>query len=189
MTGTPEHSRPPDLRAADLRAALRAFDGVHVDPLRVVAAGMQPNGAMVRELLGLLPSPEDSVELGATWLVKNLVGRIEEPLPARRTTTLVRRLADCRLDASRLHLLQALPRTHIGPAGRRHLEPLLRRWLDEIDHGFTRAWVYNALVLIAGRSVAVRRDLLETFAAAYDNERPAVRARLRRLIMELERGI
>lgn len=168
---------------------MRAFDGKDLTPLRSLAARLRPQPDEISRLLGLLPSSEDSIELAATWLVKNLLERGSEPLPATRARRLVLRLLDCRLDWSRLHLLQCLPFAQLGAASRRVLEPALWQWLKTIEHGFTRAWVYDGLVRVSGDDPRTRRRLLESFALSYDEERPAVRARLRHLIRELERRL
>lgn len=180
-TGTPS-------RAA-IRERLRRFDGVDLDPLRHLAAELPAEPATVSRLLELLPTAEDSIELGTTWLIKNLLEQGTEPLPAVRARRLVHRLMDCRLDWSRLHLLQSLPRARLGQGTRSDLEPTLWRWLDEIDHGFTRAWIYDGLARVTGSTDAGRQKLLQTFSTAYERERPAVRARLRHLIRELERQL
>ena len=170
----------------EIRAGVRTFDGKDLTALRALAARMPADEAGVSRLLSLLPSPDDSVELGVTWLVKNLLERTSGPLPARRSRRLVKRLLDCRLDWSRLHLLQSLSHTRLGTATRNELESALWQWLDETKHGFTRAWVYDGLVRCSERDTEQDIRLLEAFNAAYDQERPAVRARLRRLILELE---
>ena len=180
---TPRRRRPT---LDQVRAGVRAFDGKDLDPLRALAAGMPADEEGVSLLLSLLPSRKDSVEIGATWLVKNLLERASDPLPAQRSRRLAKRLLDCRLDWSRLHLLQSLPYVRLGAVTRSELDRAMWRWLDEIQHGFTRAWVYDALVRCSRGDRAKNIELLETFAAAYDHERPAVRARLRRLILELE---
>lgn len=184
-------STPPIRRpsAGQLRSAVRAFDGADLDPTRRLAATLPADAEMVSRLLALLPSQEDSLEMGATWLVKNLLERCAEPLPARRARRLVHRLIDCRLDWSRLHLLQCLQHTQLGDATCRELEPTLWQWLEDIDHGFTRAWVYDALVRVGRDGHRDRSELAATLAGAYDRERPAVRARLRHLIRQLEDDI
>lgn len=183
------HHRTGVPRLNLIRNRLRGFDGKDLGPLRRLASELPAEPETVSRLLELLPTSEDSIELGATWLVKNLLEQGDEPLPAARARRLVHRLMDCRLDWSRLHLLQALPRTRLGEATGRQLEPTLWQWLEEIDHGFTRAWIYDGLVRVAGRTDSRRPELLQAFAAAYDHERPAVRARLRHLIQELERRL
>ena len=161
------------------RKALLDFDGTDVQPLRVLAAKTQPSPAAFRHFLQLAKDRDSRVQIGATWIIKNLAERYEKPLLSSISTTLVARIGSVEDSLSRLQLLQTLPMCHLGPATVVRLRHTLEQLVLTEQHGLTRAWVFNGFAEVARHDPSYRDQATALLSEAYQMERAAVRARIR----------
>ncbi len=169
----------------EARAALLLYDGKSAQPLRALSAGFEPSDASLRTFLRVAKHEERLVEIGATWVVKNLAERRKDPIPRDIAATLVARIASVSDSASRLHLLQTLPLCALGSASLRFLRDFLPALVVEEKHGLTRAWVFNGFAEIARCDPSFRSEAIAVLSEAYQTERAAVRARIRNALDDL----
>lgn len=167
------------------RTALLDFDGANVQPLRVLAANTLPTRAALRHFLQLAKDSDSRIQIGATWIIKNLAERYEKPLPGSVSTTLVARIGSVEDSLSRLQLLQTLPMCNLGPATVLALRETLERLVQTEQHGLTRAWVFNGFAEVARHDPSYRDQATTFLSEAYQMERAAVRARIRNALDSL----
>lgn len=167
----------------DLEQKLLEYDGRNVDPFREVAELLEESDAGLEEILGLLERPESELQVGASWVLKELVdqGRSLTDDEAARARGLLWAVEE---PFARLHLLQLLP-TLLGDGseGPAEIEPEL--WGacvrdTEADNRFVRAWAFYGLGLVAARDERYRPEAEARLAAAAESETGAVRVRVRR---------
>ncbi len=162
----------------DIAQTLRSYDGRRVAPFRAVAAAVRDKpGEAIPQLLDLAGSGEPALQVGATWVIKDLAEHGGAP-GGRQAGRLVDLLGQLRESDAILHLLQTLPHMEI-PAGR---EEELRRTLECLTgsaHAFVRAWAYNGLGLLAAGNPELRGEVEALFDEAAEGETAAVRARIR----------
>ena len=165
----------------DIAERLRSYDGKRVAPFRAVAdavsEGLDRGEDAVGRLVELAARDEMELQVGATWVLKNLVER-GVALREREATTLLRLLHRPLAPDALLHLLQTLPYMDL-PAGEQHALHDTLQMLIESDRAFVRAWAYNGLGLLAARNSVFRHDVERLFDRAARTETAAVRARIR----------
>jgi hypothetical protein len=155
----------------DIAAALAAFDGRHVAPLRV-CVGDAFSAAAMQALLIALPGPH---QIGASWMLKALAetGRLSD---ADLRATLQQLPALHEPDAI-LHVLQTVQYAPASDARalRDHLRPLYRH-----TRGMVRVWAFDAYCRGADLP-AERADIAARIDAALTDRQAAMRARGRGL--------
>lgn len=169
----------------DIAATLRRYDGKRVAPFRAVAEAVRdaPESAM-GELLDLAASDEMELQVGATWVLKDLAERGTAP-QGLQGEELLRLLGRPLAPDALLHVLQTLPHLEVRPAPQDALRDAL---LALINHrrAFIRAWAYNGLGILAGHDPSFRREALTLMDRAARTETAAVRARIRNVRRRLD---
>ena len=161
----------------DIAAKLRSYDGKRVAPFREVARAVRdiPTRALP-QLLEMAVRKEEALQVGATWVIKDLAERGSVPgsLAAARVIDLLERL---QAPDAVLHVLQTLPHLEIPADRREMLERALRRFIGS-RRAFVRAWAYNGLAVLAAGNPGLRGEVEALFDAAVEQESAAVRARI-----------
>ena len=172
----------------DIPKKLRSYDGKRVAPFRAVAdavaEGRDRGEEAVGHLVELAARDEVELQVGATWVLKNLAERGVAPRE-RETAALLRLLHRPLPPDALLHLLQTLPHMDL-PAGEEHALHRALLMLIESDRAFVRAWAYNGLGLLAALNAGFRHEVERLFDRAAPTETAAVRARIRRMRATLQ---
>ncbi|MBY4893899.1 hypothetical protein KUL25_14160 [Rhodobacteraceae bacterium N5(2021)] len=151
----------------DIHAALAAFDGTDVAPLKAVARdGLTPDA--LATLIAAIPGPD---EVATTWLLKALVERGQ--IGAGALADVFDRLPQITAPDAALHILQcAQYAPDAAPVLRPHLAPF---------HGskkiFLRVWAFDAYC----RAADPAEDLSERILQGLTDRSAAMRARSRAL--------
>lgn len=167
----------------DLLDLLREFDGRRVEPFREAAELLPRRPEVVRELWTLADSDEPAVQVGATWVAKELLEQGVAP-PEDADLRIARLLDSVEARDAQLHLLQVLSRVEITEASRERLERRLDA-LRRVAHKFVRAWAYNGFAVLGRDCAAARERALRLFDEVGDDEPASVRARIRHARREL----
>ncbi len=164
----------------DIEARLLSRDGTRVASLRLLARSIEasPASDAMSELLALAVREEAALQVGATWVLKDLAQRGRPPTGSL-VDPFLGLLDRVQAPDAALHLLQTLPHVEI-PVGR---EDRLRRrilaWTDS-RRAFVRAWAYYALGLLAARTPRFRAETEAMLDRAAGSDSAAVRVRVRR---------
>ncbi|MXW27946.1 MAG: hypothetical protein F4Z80_03545 [Chloroflexi bacterium] len=162
----------------DIASTFRHYDGKRVAPFRQVMNAVRgsPESA-VGELLDLAASDELALQVGATWVLRNLVER-GAVLDGRQAEKLLRLLGQPIAPDALLHVLQTLPHMEVEPAQQGALHNALMA-LIKSRRAFIRAWAYNGLGILAAREPSFRNEVLSLLDQAAGRETAAVKARIR----------
>ncbi len=146
-------------------AALRAFDGRHVGPLKtLVQEGLDETG--LAALLAAVPGPD---EVAATWVLKALVEA--EPMPD--VTPVFDVLDEVAAPDAILHILQMVQHR---PDQAKSAAGAITALLDH-KRGLVRVWALDALVRLSPADPTTRNRVM----AALTAKEAAMRARARAL--------
>ncbi|MEX3017741.1 hypothetical protein [Gymnodinialimonas hymeniacidonis] len=151
----------------DIAAALEAFDGTHVDPLRAVLA--EPWSPEAEDaLLAAIPGPE---EVAATWLVKALVEKAQ--LGTGQVARAFERFSAVTEPDAALHLLQCAQfAPDAAPILRPHLTPYYGH-----SKILLRVWAFDAYC----RGAPPEEDLTERIKQGVRMRHASMRARSKAL--------
>ena len=155
-------------RRVDLASELARFDGRNVAPFRRVARHARRAATPARELVAIARRRSPALQIGATWVIKDLLEDGWDPGP-RFAGSLVTLLRTVDAPDATLHLLQSLPHVRIPPTREAALLAAIEPALSS-EHRFVRAWAYNALGLIAMQNPKLRAKVEQQFAAALRSE-------------------
>jgi hypothetical protein len=165
--------------ALSIEALFEEYDGRSVEPFRLAAEVLPSTQATLVELIALASDASDSVEIGASWVVKHLM---ENGLAAEASVgdELRHLLETLRRDEALLHVLQCLPylELQLSTKPATSLFETLGQ-LTASKNAFVRAWAYNGLGLLAGGVPSYRAQVEALFGQATEHETPAVKARIR----------
>ena len=128
-------------------------------------------------VLDLAASDELALQVGATWVLRNLVER-GAVLDGRQAEKLLRLLSQPIAPDALLHVLQTLPHMEVEPAQQGALHNALMA-LIKSRRAFIRAWAYNGLGILAAREPSLRNEVLTLLDQAAGRETAAVKARIR----------
>jgi len=158
--------------ADEIKAALLAFDGRDVAPLRALAA-QKPD---LRRVLEHMPGPQ---EVAASWVAKALVERGE--VGDAELAGLLARLALLREPDAILHVLQCAQYAPVAVARamRADMGPLYRH-----PRGLVRVWAFDAYIRGAEHPEELS-DTTERLRQGLRDRQAAMRARARGLASEL----
>ena len=150
-----------------------------MEPLRQVARAVSHRDAseVLRELVPIVRRNHSGFQIGATWLIKDLLERGAKP-PARFGGTLISLLKHVQAEDAKLHVLQSLPYVELPPSQHKSLFAMLRGLL-KLEHKFVRAWAYNGLAMVANAAPSYRSEVRALFNTAEKKEAASVRARIR----------
>ena len=165
------------MRATDIRKRLASYDGKNVRPFGFVAEQLDPTETAVARMAELTLDDDSAVEIGATWVIKNLCERGARPGSAL-SSRLLSYLDDVLENESLLHLLQTLPYLVLPDDAHAWLHGKLTE-LVAAEHKFVRAWAYNGLGLLASANETYRDEVRALFARALQYEAASIRARIR----------
>ena len=164
----------------DIAATLRSFDGRRVAPFRAVAEVVQADPARAfPELLELAASDEAALQIGASWVIKELAGRGWVPT-GRWAAQMIDLVGRPSAPDATLHLLQTLPRLKIPADRKEELGRVLVRLVGS-KRAFVRAWAYNGLGVLAGQYPEMRSRVEAALEGAEEEAAASVRVRIRRV--------
>ncbi len=162
----------------DLVLLLESYDGKSVEPFREAARLLPREPAALDAMAELVaPARPDSVLIGATWVVKDL---LENGVTAsgRLADQLIEELRAIEPPDAQLHVLQSLPLLPVEPRHVQSLRRSLQRLLDS-PHKFVRAWAYNGFGILAELDDSLTSETLQLFEEAERTESASVKARIR----------
>ncbi len=161
-----------------IEQALETFNGRHTQPLVLCLATLPREGSTVDMLMEIAAGSETHVQIGATWLMKQIhdEGLLFTP---EQYHDILDQLTSLALDwQSALHLLQILDRCPlVMPIRPRQFEALKR--LTGHPKTLVRAWALNALCLAGTANPSFRNEVRAKVETAQATERGSVQARLR----------
>lgn len=160
-----------------------AAAGASAATLELLAMEKGSGPAYVRALVGLAEADDAVVQSGAVWLLRWCV-KDGKRLSPSASKTLLGVLKRTERWAVRLQILQMLGSLEIGVAEERGLWRFLVGATSD-SNAFVRAWAYNGLGVVASRYPKYGDEARRRLAAAM-HDKPAVRARVRRMMEELE---
>ena len=165
------------MNSRDIRDHLASYDGVEVAPFRRVAESLDATEATVARLADMTLDDDASVEIGCTWIIKNLCERGLRP-GEDVSSRLLSLLDDVLENESLLHLLQTIPYLALPAEGHAWLHEKLTELLTA-EHKFVRAWAYNGFGVLARANANYRDEVLRLFERATKTEAASIRARIR----------
>ncbi len=153
------------------------YDGKSVALFERVAAHRDPTPSSMRQLVRLVTSPDERVQVGATWVLKRWIEthRGDVHPVTRKLLELVG--VEIATDA-KLHLLQLLPHLEIPSKREQDIYSACSRLLDH-PNKFLRAWAFNGLGLVALQNPDYRPRVERLFEEAQSTQPASVLARIR----------
>ena len=159
------------------------YDGKSVAPFKRVAVRWDPTPSSMRQLIRLVASPDERVQVGATWVLKRWI-ETDSGDPGPVTPMLLDLVEVEMATDAKLHLLQLLQHLEI-PRDREH--DLYSACSQLLDHPnkFLRAWAFNGLGLVAIQNRDYRPRVEGLFAEAESTQPSSVMSRIRNLRKQL----
>lgn len=169
----------------EIKKILEDFDGRHTGELNTILETLERSQKQLLALLKLAQSSkEPSVEIGATWLIKNLMEQGTR-LDEKASFKLAEALPLMKDKDSVLHLLQAIPFISFTE----EIDQLLLESCDDIlreqDYKFARAWAFNCLGLVAQHQKKYQSKILKRLNHALEEEPASVKARIRNVLKKM----
>ncbi|QDU55181.1 hypothetical protein [Aeoliella mucimassa] len=162
-----------------LLSQLKTFDGKHAEPLERLAADTPATKANIQKLLALAEHEQESIRVGATWVLKRWADDGQEYEPAV-VAMLIERLRDEDTWAAKLHLLQMLVECDLPKASCRSLATRAKN-LAASENKFLRAWATSVAVQVAEQHAAYRPTACKLVEKARSDSAASVKARVRQL--------
>ncbi|MGB0911380.1 MAG: hypothetical protein ACPGYT_13540 [Nitrospirales bacterium] len=162
----------------NLKREIAAWDGRSGSDIRNMYDRYSHTSSFVSDLLRF--TKEDSLQKGATWLLKQHFEKMEclEPSEVKAFCLLIPHLKGWE---TKLHVLQCIPYMSIPKTQKKKVETFLRKCLVD-DAKFVRAWAYNGFYELAVQYPQYQGETKGLFEVAMRNEAASVKARIRNIM-------
>ena len=163
---------------------LKGGDGQSIGRADEVAAAVSKNLAMFPVLMKGLWSEDPLVRMRAADATEKITRSNPDLLrPYRRE--LLGLMAEAQQQELRWHLAAMVPRLELDSKERELVRSLLNSYLEDRS-SIVKTFALQALADLAARQSSIRPGVLEILRQAVRNGTPAMKARSRRLLLELE---
>ena len=178
---TAYHSSMPRTKILGL---LKGGDGRSIGRADEVAAAVSKNLAMFPELMKGLWSEDPLVRMRAADATEKITRSNPDLLrPYRRE--LLGLMAEAQQQELRWHLAAMVPRLELDSKERELVRSLLNSYLEDRS-SIVKTCALQALADLAAQQSSIRPGVIEILRQAVRNGTPAMKARSRRLLLELE---
>ena len=153
-----------------------------VETLRGLLDHFKGDAAFMDRLLQSACEPD--LESASTWLMLNFL-RNDGACDVEQSSRLISLLPVVEGWQARLHVLQSISELQIPSSLKDNLFEWLLRLIED-KNNFVRAWTYDGLFRLAAQHREYFQEVDALMRRALTFERPAVKARIRNLLKELD---
>lgn len=166
--------------SSDLETSLLEHVGGDLAPLRRAVEGVAPTPGTIARVIAIARLEERHCAENASWALKHLAAEGWRP-SAAQGAELLALLDETEAPMAQLHLLQVLPDLAIPSSRAAALFDRLTA-LTTSANTFVRAWAFNGLAYLASLHDEYRNAAETRLGVALADEKPSVRARIRRAV-------
>lgn len=159
---------------------LADYDGKAVATLEAIRASRDPTPAILSESIGLIDAPDDTVSVGATWLLR---AWLEDgaTLDVAQISDFAARLAHLAAPWARLHACQSVRSLGSPDTASAHRIAMFLRDCRSSDRPFLRAWATDGMHALSQCHPVFEAEADRMLADAFSDPAASVRARARRI--------